>query len=44
MCDKMAISAYTLKIAEKDPFLRLQMRAKEDFNRHQFFSTNEQLN
>ena len=25
-----------------DPFLRLQMRAKEEFNRHQFFSTNEQ--
>ena len=30
----MAISAYVLKIVEKDPFLRLQMRAKEDFNRH----------
>ena len=29
MCDKMAISAYTLKIVENDPFLRLQMRAKE---------------
>ena len=28
MCDKMAISAYILKIVEKDPFLRLQMRAK----------------
>ena len=27
----MAISAYILKIVEKDPFLRLQMRAKEDF-------------
>ena len=26
----MAISAYVLKIVEKDPFLRLQMRAKED--------------
>ena len=38
MCDKMAISAYILKIVEKDPFLRLQMRAKEMFNRHQFFS------
>ena len=25
MCDKMAISAYILKIVEKDPFLRLQM-------------------
>ena len=36
MCDKMAISAYTLKIVEKDPYLRLQMRAKEMFNRHQF--------
>ena len=33
MCDKMAISAYILKIVEKDPFLRLQMRAKEMFNR-----------
>ena len=29
MCDKMAISAYILKIVEKDPFLRLQMRANE---------------
>ena len=29
MCDKMAISAYTLTIVEKDSFLRLQMRAKE---------------
>ena len=38
MCDKMAISAYILKIVEKDPFLRLQMRAKEMFNHHQFFS------
>ena len=37
MCDKMAISCYILKIVEKDPFLRLQMRAKEMFNRHQFF-------
>ena len=36
MCDKMAISAYILKIVEKDPFLRLQMSAKEMFNRHQF--------
>ena len=44
MCDKMAISAYILKIVEKDPFLRPQMRAtcKEMFNRHQFFSTNKQ--
>ena len=31
MCDKMAISAYILKIVENDPFLRLQMRAKEMF-------------
>ena len=31
MCEKMAISAYILKIVEKDPFLRLQMRAKEMF-------------
>ena len=37
MCDKMAISAYILKIVENDPYLRLQMRAKEMFNRHQFF-------
>ena len=36
MCDKMAIFAYALKIVEKDPFLRLQMKAKEMFNRHQF--------
>ena len=35
MCDKMAISTYILKIVEQDPFLRLQMRAKEMFNRHQ---------
>ena len=42
MCDKMAISAYILKIAEKDPFLRLHMRAREIFNRHQFFLTNKQ--
>ena len=33
MCDKMAISAYILKIIENDPFLRLQMSAKEMFNR-----------
>ena len=36
MRDKMAISAYILKIVEKDPFLRLQMKSKETFNRHQF--------
>ena len=39
MCDRKAISAYILKIVEKDPYLRLQMSAKEMFNRHQFFST-----
>ena len=37
MCDKMAISAYILKMVEKDPFLRLQTSAKEMFNRHQNF-------
>ena len=37
MCDKMAVSAYILKIVTKDPFLRLQMRAKEMISRHQFF-------
>ena len=42
MCDKMASSAYILKTVEKDPFLRLQMRAKEMFNRHQLSSTNKQ--
>ena len=36
MCDKMAISTYIMKIAENDPFLRLQMRAIEMFNRQQF--------
>ena len=41
MCDRMAISAYILKIVEKDPFSRRHMRAKEMFNRHQFFSTNK---
>ena len=37
MCEKMAIYAYILKIVEKDPLLRLQMSAKEMFNRHQLF-------
>ena len=37
MFDKMATSAYILKIVEKDPFLRFPMRAKEDFNRHELF-------
>ena len=36
MCDKMATSAYILKIVENDPFSRLRMSAKEMFNRHQF--------
>ena len=38
----MAIYAYILKIVEKDPLLRLQMSAKEMFNRHQFFPTHKQ--
>ena len=42
MRDKMAISTYILKLVEKNPFFRLQMRAKEDFNRHQLFSRNKQ--
>ena len=37
MCDKMAFSAYILEIVKNDPFLMLQMRAKEIFNRHQIF-------
>ena len=36
MCHEMAISAHILKIAENDPFLRLQMTAKEMFNRQEF--------
>ena len=42
MRDKMAISAHTMKIVEKDLFLSLQIRGKKDFNRHQLFSTNKQ--
>ena len=38
----MAMYAYILKIVEKDPLLRLQMSAKEMFNRHQFFPTHKQ--
>ena len=38
----MAISAYILKIVEKDPFLKLQMSAKEMFNGHQLFFTHKQ--
>ena len=41
MCDKMAISAYILKIVENDPFLKVQTSTKETFNRHQFYSTNK---
>ena len=37
MRDKMAISANILKIEEDDQFLRLQMSAKEVFDRHHFF-------
>ena len=37
MRDKMVIYAYILRIVEKDPLLRLQMRAKEDFNCNHFF-------
>ena len=36
MCEKMAISSNILEIVENDPFLRLQMRAKEMLNRRQF--------
>ena len=42
MCDKIAISAYILKIVEKDPFLRLRMRAKKMLIVTNFFSTNKQ--
>ena len=42
MCDKMAIYSGILKIVEKDPLLRLQMSAKEMFNRHQLFPTHKQ--
>ena len=38
MCDKMAIYDYILKIVEKDPLLRLQMRAKEMFKLSPIFS------
>ena len=37
MCDTMSISVHIFKIVENDPFLRLQMTAKEMFSRHQFF-------
>ena len=32
MCDKIAISVSILKIVEKDPFLKLQIKAEEDFS------------
>ena len=32
MRDKMAMSAYIFKRVEKDPFLRLKMRAKDTFS------------
>ena len=37
MRDKIAISAYIFEKSRKDPFLRHQMRAEEDFNHHHFF-------
>ena len=39
----MAISAYIFKIVEMDPFLMLQMSAKEEFNRHQIFFQGRRL-
>ena len=42
MRDKMAISSHIFEKSRKGPLLRLQMRAKEDFNSHQFFPTNKQ--
>ena len=35
---QICLISHQFKIVENDPFLRLQMRAKEMFNRHQFFS------
>ena len=42
MCDKMAISTYIMKIAEDDPFLRLQMRPIECLIVTNLFSSNKQ--
>ena len=42
MYHKMAISAYIFEKSRKGPFLRLEMRATENFNGHNFFSTNKQ--
>ena len=39
MCGKMEISAYILITVEKDPFLTLEMRAKEMFNCPQISNT-----
>ena len=38
MCDKMAISAYILKIVENDPFFKASNKSKEMFNRHQYLN------
>ena len=38
----MAISAYILKIVEKDPFLRLQIELRKCLIVTNFFSTNKQ--
>ena len=44
MCDKMAISAYILKIVVNDPFLSIQIRAKEMFQRNYgFLKVSEKL-
>ena len=37
MCDKMAISAYILKIVKKHPFLRLHLSTKESLKNGSFF-------
>ena len=42
MRDKNDNLCLYFEIVDNDPFLRLQMRAKENFNRHQLFSTNKQ--
>ena len=43
MCDKMAISAYILKIVENDPFLRLQMKATKCHFKISFPRENEAI-
>ena len=42
MCDKMAISAYILKIVEKDPFLGFKWELRKCLIVTNFFSTNKQ--